>query len=636
MPPEIAEARASHVTTPPMPSRRFRRLTLAVVLMAAAFRLPRLELRPMHGDEAIHAYKCNELWTTGRYVYDPHDYHGPTLNYFTLPVMRLSGARDWRDAGAATFRIVPAIFGIAAVAIIAPLADGLGRPAALGAMLLAAISPALAFYSRYYIQEMLLAFFTLAAIACGWRYVRSRRVGWALLCGVCVGLMHATKETCVIALGVMMAAGTGAWVWRSWGRTAACVRGNSPGRHSVERSDEGTTRERQDALHPRQDSSLAARARNDVRGAWSPLMHCCAALLTAIAVSVSFYSSFFTNPCGPLDSLRAYGLYLHRAGGAGLHDHPWDYYLRMLLYTHSAPGPAWSEALIVVLAVLGLSAVAAGKPLHLAGATSAPASTTGGRGYGQSGAVAQPGAAVPHALGEAAADPRLLHFLAVYAVLMTAVYSAIPYKTPWSMVQFLVPLTLLAGLGAVALLRWLKRPILQAPAGALLIAAAAQLGVQSYRTSLDARFVNDYRNPYVYAHPHRGLERLAAYLEKLAAVHPDGRRMLVRVITPDCWPLPWYLRRLEAVGYWEGVADDDRLIAGPTPVVITTLDLHRAVESRLRGDYHVSYYGLRPDVPLLVYVERGLYNAFVRTQSGPVGGPPAPSRPASAPPAQPP
>ena len=80
------------------------------------------------------------------------------------------------------------------------VADGLGRNATLWAALFTAVSPAVVFYSRYYIHEILLVFFTFLALAAGWRYWRSRKIGWALLAGAGVGLMHATKETFLITL----------------------------------------------------------------------------------------------------------------------------------------------------------------------------------------------------------------------------------------------------------------------------------------------------------------------------------------------------------------------------------------------------------------------------------------------------
>ena len=68
------------------------------------------------------------------------------------------------------------------------------------------LSPAMVYYSRYYVQEMLLVFFTFSTIACAWRYAVKPRALWAVLTGLSVGLMHATKETCVIHLAAMFLA----------------------------------------------------------------------------------------------------------------------------------------------------------------------------------------------------------------------------------------------------------------------------------------------------------------------------------------------------------------------------------------------------------------------------------------------
>ncbi|GAG85300.1 unnamed protein product, partial [marine sediment metagenome] len=85
-------------------------------------------------------------------------------------------------------------------------AGGLGRPAVVVAALLTAISPAMVFYSRYYIQEVLLVCFTFGAIISGYRYTQSKNIKWAIFAGISLGLMHATKETSVIAFGSMLLA----------------------------------------------------------------------------------------------------------------------------------------------------------------------------------------------------------------------------------------------------------------------------------------------------------------------------------------------------------------------------------------------------------------------------------------------
>ena len=516
-------------------NRHFAVLILLIASGGLALRLPRLDQRPMHGDEAVHAVKFNTLWTTGDYIYDPHEYHGPALYYATLPVMWLSGAKDFTAAGEITFRIVPIVFGVGLILLLLLIADGLGRWAVLAAGVLIAVSPAMTFYSRYYIQETLLVFFTLATIAAGWRYVRTQRVGWALLTGACVGLMHASKETCLISFGCLIVALRAAGFsprGRPRGLKPAARRSVLPNRH------------------------------------W--LLVISASILCALIVSVLLYSALFRHWSGPVDSIRAFATYFQRAGGNGLHDHPWNYYLQMLFFSRLAPGPWWSEALILVLAGLGLVA-----------------------------------ALTRHKPGDA--DGPLLGFLARYTLFMLVIYTAIPYKTPWCLLQFFCPLILLAGVGVAALFCRLKTSPLRVVAGVLLSAATVHLGWQACQTNF--RFHTDYRNPYVYAHPLTDVVRLATWVDRLGQVHPDGRRMLIKVITPDPWPLPWYLRRFERVGYWEDPPED-----ADAPVVITTHDVQPAVTERLRNEYHVSHYGLRPEIVLVVNVERGLWEAFVARQ----------------------
>ena len=72
------------------------------------------------------------------------------------------------------------------------------------------------FYSRYFIHEMLLVFFSFLALAAGWRYWRSRKLGWALLAGAGLGLMHATKETFVITLAAAALALALNRAWNRW------------------------------------------------------------------------------------------------------------------------------------------------------------------------------------------------------------------------------------------------------------------------------------------------------------------------------------------------------------------------------------------------------------------------------------
>lgn len=292
---------------------------MLVALVALALRLPRLANRPMHGDEAVNAVKFGQLMEEGSYRYNPHEYHGPTLNYLTLVPAWLTGSQKLSQIGEFTLRIVPVFFGFLLVLMPLLLTRGLGKPAAVLAAVFTAVSPAMVFYSRYYIHEMLLVCFTFAAIICGYRYTQNKHVAWAIFTGLFLGLMHATKETCTIAFASMLLA-----------------------------------------------LVLTARIRQRREGAILKieLRHIAAATVVALIVSLLLYSSFFTNSAGILDSVRAYGTYLNRATQSPLHIHPWYYYLKMLIYSKYGAGPVWSEGIIIVLAATGFVVAVTGKSLQ--------------------------------------------------------------------------------------------------------------------------------------------------------------------------------------------------------------------------------------------------------------------------------
>ena len=292
-------------------------LFLLVIALAIVLRAPQLTRRPMHTDEAVHAVKFGTLLEQGVYVYDRAEFHGPTLNYLTLIPARLESADRLSEIDEATLRVVPVVFGVGVVLLLALLWRGWGGGAVVAAGFFTAVSPAMVFYSRYYIQEMLLVFFTFATIACGYRYTKEKSFGWALATGVSLGLMHATKETAIIAVGAMVLA---------LGLTRV-TRGH--------------------------DSDPAPRLERATL-----LKHGLIAVAAAVSVSALLFSSFFSNPSGIVDSYAAYAGYLGRATQHPWHTQPWYYYLQMLGYFKGPSGQVWSEAAILLLAGVGIFAAA--------------------------------------------------------------------------------------------------------------------------------------------------------------------------------------------------------------------------------------------------------------------------------------
>ena len=202
------------------------RLAAALLLLAAALRLPRLAERPMHADESILADKFGELLAGHGYPYDPHEFHGPVLAYCALLPAWLTGRTSYAQLTETTLRLVPAVAGILLALTPLLLAPAIGRGAAVAAAALVAVAPPMVYYSRFYIPETLLALWTAAMLAALWAAMeRSRPLYWAAA-GAAAGLMLATKETAVLAIaasaaGLLAAFGVRAGRGHGWRPAAA-------------------------------------------------------------------------------------------------------------------------------------------------------------------------------------------------------------------------------------------------------------------------------------------------------------------------------------------------------------------------------------------------------------------------------
>src|SRR5688572_12371513 len=493
---------------------------------ALAFRIPNLERRPLHNDEAVNATKVAELWQNGKYRYDPDEYHGPTLHYATVPFLWLSGATGPNELRDGTLRWATVFFGAGLILLLPLFAGGIRRSALLWAALFIAISPAMVFYSRYFIHEMLLVFSTALVIGAGWRYTQTKAKRWAILSGAGVGLMFATKETFVLSLFAMTAAGIGtAWTfkpkelaWRNW---VALV----------------------------------------------PIKHVGLAVGAALVVWVLFFSSFFTNFRGLADSVITYLPWLKRAGGESPHIHPWYFYFQRLAWFDSPKGPVWSEGLILFLAVVGAGAALVRK------------------------------------------DSPLIKFLALYTLILAAMYSLISYKTPWCLLGFYHGMILLAGVGAATLMEWARRRVMRVAITVALLGFSAQLGVQAWRGSFV--YVADSRNPYVYAQTVPDILNLVIRVEGIGRVSAEGFDTVVKVIAPesDYWPLPWYLRRFKHIGWYESVPED---WVAPIVIVSSKFDA-RLDEKSERKWIMAGLTELRPRQFFELYVELELWKKYVET-----------------------
>ena len=268
---------------------------------------------PLHHDEGVNGNFLVSLVRNGTYTYDPQNYHGPTLYYFSAIISWIAfffRGVEARDAyGLTTFniRFVTAAFGVATIGLALLLRKRLGAIGALSAAALIAISPGAVYLSRYFIHESLFVFFTLGIVVAAVKYYDTGAGVYLILAAISAALMTATKETWIINAPVLLLAliTTYAYFWLR--RKMRAHKGSEPG----------------------EDEPFLARFGGPISVATVALV----AFTVFIVINVLFYSSFFTNyPKGVNDSLQTLALWRKRTHE---HAHPWYQYIRWLLQKES-------------------------------------------------------------------------------------------------------------------------------------------------------------------------------------------------------------------------------------------------------------------------------------------------------------
>ncbi len=282
-------------------ARKWQLAGWTIVLIAAVLRFYRLPLVPLHHDEGVNGSFLTAMFRGATYHYDPANYHGPTLYYMALVTTTLNAVFFGR-AGLSTFAIrsVPAIFGTATVWLILQLRRYLGDVGTLVAAVLVAFSPGMIYFSRYFIHEMLLVFFTLGIVVAVLRYYETARARYLMLAAASAAMLFATKETAVLSAITLIVA---------WILTAAYFR--LPERWR------GTRGEQDSGKASGLDVPLALR----VVGSDRLIFWLCSAATLFAAVYVLLYSSFGANfPKGVVDSFAAFQLWTKTGTSAHTHD----------------------------------------------------------------------------------------------------------------------------------------------------------------------------------------------------------------------------------------------------------------------------------------------------------------------------
>ena len=284
-----------------------------------------------------------------------------------------------------------------------------------------------------------------------------------------------------------------------------------------------------------------------------------------LATVVILYSAFGSQFQNLKDSLLALSHYWERGSSNEIHRHPWYMYLKWLFFFRSAEGTLFSEGIIALLAVIGL--VFSFKKKE-----------------------------------NTNSEHSFVRFMALFVFYTIILFSLIPYKTPWNLLTFWFGWLFLAAIGVRAIPGLLKTRLQRVVAYTLLILAALHISGQSYRINFIRYAHAD--NPFVYAHPTEDVFRMVDTMENIAGTQPEGYSIHVDVIAAgdDYWPLPWYLRRFNRIGWWNHV-DTNQPAA---PVIL--------IQAELEGELIGKLYELPPPGQRRLYVP--LFDAYTELRPG--------------------
>jgi uncharacterized protein (TIGR03663 family) len=547
-----------------------------------------LGVKPLHHDEGVNGWFLTNLFRDGMYKYDPANYHGPTLYYISLAFARVFGLET------VSVRASVAVFGVLSVILVFFLRRYIGKIGALFAGLFIALSPGLVFISRYFIHETFFVFLSLGVVVSIVLYIERRSAGpfaiasAALLLLVCfyplslniANVVAGENVTLLWALRLGLLAVEAVLIvfvirmLRAWddGRpvyvllAAACTSLMFATKETTfitlgtmviacaciplwkrlyKRGIAGNGSEISD------DHLTWANFRSALTGGSGTAITLIAAAVVFIYIGVLFFSSFFTYPEGVGKALEAYSIWTK----TGTKDHTqnglWAYFEWL-----------WElEAPILIMSVAG-AAIAFFKVRH-----------------------------------------RFAMFIALWGFGLLAAYTIIPYKTPWLAISFLLPMAIAAGY-AVNELVTSGNPTIKIAGAAAAVAASSVLAYQTY----DLNFVryDDEDTAYVYAHTNREFLGLISEIERYAAKSGKGNDTAVQVVSPDYWPMVWYMKDYPKAVFHGKLVNPD----GAEMIVAKRVDQDAEMMRRYAASYqYAGSYRLRPGVELVLLVRKDLADA---------------------------
>jgi len=191
-------------------------------------------------------------------------------------------------------------------------------------------------------------------------------------------------------------------------------------------------------------------------------------------------------------------------------------------------------------------------------------------------------------------------FVSFWAILMYVVYSFIPYKTPWLVVNILLPLSIMGGIFVNGIFGIIRRRWHYAVFYPIYTAIFGFFCYQSIM--LNFKNYDDERYELVYVQTKRDVYNLMNRMESLS--NTSGKSIVINIVSKEYWPLPWYFREYKNARFWGTVIDNPN-----APVILVDKSGESKLKEKLKGKYKKERFVLRPGVWLVAYIQEDLYNA---------------------------
>ena len=285
-------------------------------------------------------------------------------------------------------------------------------------------------------------------------------------------------------------------------------------------------------------------------------------IAVCLFVATLFYSNGFQTIYGMGDAFKTYFIYETTDG----HEKPLNYYIDLLILPKLALGTYWTEGIVSVLA-LGSIAVTF----------------------------------------KLSSQRKIVIFLTVACTGHLLIYSLIRYKTPWLMLVPWAHACLLAGslIERLAVNRSAVRTI-----GLILLLFG--VGYQTKQSLLaNGRYACDARNPYAYVPTSKDTISLSNWLAELTLQQPKLCKETIAVVGSGYWPLPWYLRDFNTIGYW---AEWDASLTHLS-IVFAMPEQDSAVSLALAHTHTALPRSLRAQVPITLYLRNDIWNVWIQKDS---------------------